>query len=393
MNKDLDKELIDECYRRSLELLKTNCRPEGINAALKTKKADTRHYASIFGRDAAICSLGMVASEDRHLIRCAKNSLLTLAKFQAPNGQIAKFVKPEKKEVDFWYTGCIDATLWWLIAVDFYDRAFPGEKFRERLKKKIHLALYWLHCQEHQGLYLLQQNEASDWADIMPRTGFVLYSNALWYRVKEIYGLEHALKTRHFFRYIFFPFDKAVPANRRARIMAHYVRRGKKRDGFYLSFVNFAFWGPEIDVYANILSMLFGLSPLSRSARRVEAMLKLKVNEPWPVKVVHDPLRQNSPLWRTYMERYRQNYPWQYHNGGIWPFVAGFWVTLLNRVGKKRLAWRELERYAKACSLNNWEFNEWLHGRTGKPMGMAGQSWNASMFIFAWHCLKQGVRL
>ena len=32
-------------------------------------------------------------------------------------------------------------------------------------------------AQEHQRFFLLQQNEASDWADIMPRSGFVLYTN------------------------------------------------------------------------------------------------------------------------------------------------------------------------------------------------------------------------
>ena len=45
---------------------------------------------------------------------------------------------------------------------------------------------------EHQRFFLLQQNEATDWADIMPRSGFVLYSNALWYLVKRLYALPKA---------------------------------------------------------------------------------------------------------------------------------------------------------------------------------------------------------
>jgi glycogen debranching enzyme len=364
-----------------------------MNAASRSKKAEGRNYASIFGRDAAICSLGMVVSGDTELTRSARKSLFTLAKYQAPNGQIPKFVNPEKEEVDFWYSGCIDATLWWLIAVDFYERSFPEEKIKERLDKKIQLALFWLRCQEHQGLHLLQQNEASDWADIMPRSGFVLYTNALWYYVKKTYALPHLKKTRHYFRYIFYPFDKPVPDNRRVRILSHYVKQEGKANDFYLSFVNLSFWGTELDVYANVLSMIFGLSPLSRANRRVEEMVRLKVNEPWPVKVVHAPVRRNSPLWRTYMERYKQNYPYQYHNGGIWPYVAGFWVLLLYRLNKIKFAWYELERFAELSKINNWEFNEWFHGKTGKPMGMAGQSWNASMFLLAHYCLKNNDRV
>ena len=390
---DKDNNIIDECYKRSVKLLKENCTPLGINAATKSKKADSRHYASIFGRDAAICSLGMVVSGESQLRACAKRSLLTMGKFQAPNGQIPKFVKPETEEVDFWYAGCIDATLWWLIAVAFYDRHVPEERLESRLQKQIELAVYWLRCQEHQGLHLVQQNEASDWADIMPRSGFVLYSNALWYRVKKLYAVPHADKTKHNFKALFYPYNKSVSENRRARILSHYVKEGKKRSDCYLSFVNLSFWGPELDVYANILSMLFGLSPKSKSSLRVNELVALKANDPFPVKSVLFPIRQNSPLWRTYMERYEQNFPHQYHNGGIWPYVAGFWIMLLLRLNRKKLAHQELDRFALINSLNDWEFNEWFHGKTGKPMGMAGQSWNAAMFILAYHCMQDTIHI
>ena len=35
-----------------------------------------------------------------------------------------------------------------------------------------------------------------------------------------------------------------------------------------------------------------------------------------------------------------------------------------------------------------WEFNEWLHGATGNPMGYEKQAWSASMYIFAYNCVK-----
>ncbi len=153
---DYGGDIVEECYARSVDLINHNSGPFGINAASRSKKAEGRSYASIFGRDAAICSLGMIVSGNADLIRSARRSLFALAKYQAPNGQIPKFVKPENEEVDFWYSGCIDATLWWLIAVDFHERSFPDEKIKKRLDKKIELALYWVRCQEHQGLYLLQ---------------------------------------------------------------------------------------------------------------------------------------------------------------------------------------------------------------------------------------------
>lgn len=386
-------DIIPECYERSLQLLRKNLTPDGIIACAKSQKAVDRNYASIFGRDAAICSLGMIVTRDRELIVHAKASLFFLAQHQAPNGQIPKYVKPDSKEVDFWYSGCIDATLWWLIAVNVYDRFFPGENVSATLRVPIDRAIHWLYCQEHQGLFLLQQNEASDWADIMPRSGFVLYSNALWYQTKRLYNLPAADKTRRFFKTIFFPFDKAISEHRRARVMAHYIRNKVKRSDFYLSFVNFSFWGEDVDVFGNILGALFGLMGASEAAQMADNLLAVKVNEPYPVRVVHLPIKENSKLWRPYMSRHKQNMPHQYHNGGIWPFVGGFWVLLLLKLKRKKLAWQELGRFAEANRVKSWDFNEWLHGKTGEARGMGGQSWNASMFILAYHALHDDVQL
>jgi len=35
-----------------------------------------------------------------------------------------------------------------------------------------------------------------------------------------------------------------------------------------------------------------------------------------------------------------------------------------------------------------WEFNEWIHSLTGRPMGKAFQSWSVSSFIHACHELQ-----
>jgi hypothetical protein len=39
---------------------------------------------------------------------------------------------------------------------------------------------------------------------------------------------------------------------------------------------------------------------------------------------------------------------------------------------------------------DEWEFNEWLHGETGHPMGYAFQAWSASMYIYAHHAVATG---
>ena len=389
----MKNDLVDECYERSLGLLRENARREGIIAAAACERSDSRNYTGIFGRDASICVPGMVLSGDQELIRAARASLLTLARFQSDNGQIPNYVKPGLGESDFWYFGCIDATLWWLIALDFYDRCLPGDKVSPRLRKQISRALRWLSCREHQALFLLEQNEASDWADIMPRSGFVLYTNALWHYVKVLYGLPGAQETARNFNSLFFPFGGMVPEHRRARLLVHYVRNGEKCRDFYLSFINFAVWGGEIDVFGNILSLLLGPAPASRAEGIVKALLARKANYPHPVRVVLRPFRKNTHIWRLYMQRHRQNLPYQYHNGGIWPFAGGFWVMLLTGLGKREIAKRELAKLAEVNKIGDWGFHEWLHGKTGEAMGMTGQSWNAAMFVAACRVVRDRIRL
>src|SRR5207237_9402317 len=142
--------------------------------------------------------------------------------------------------------GCVGSAVWWLIALRVLDRREKSRADRRgqprgllrRYSRKIQLALQWLLAQEHQRFFLLQQNEASDWADIMPRSGFVLYTNALWYFVKRLYGIARAEETRDNFNGLFHPFSAGIADYRRARLLNDYVRQLAKNRALYLSFVN-----------------------------------------------------------------------------------------------------------------------------------------------------------
>jgi glycogen debranching enzyme len=385
--------LVAECRRRAVALLERNLSPAGILAATPHPAARARGYAAIFGRDAAICALGMAVAPSATLQREAATGIVTLAGHQARNGQIPKFVDTDGDDADFWYLGCIDATLWWLIAIALLDRYQPSGALAQRLARNVEGALVWLSCQEHQRFQLLQQNEASDWADIMPRSGFVLYTNALWYVVKRLYRLRGAAETHRNFNQLFHPFAGAPAEYRRARLLVHYARQGARRRDLYFSFVNFSFCGDEGDVFGNVLAILAGLADEAATHRIVHAVVRARANDPYPVRVVCTPILEESVFWRPYMSRHRQNFAWQYHNGGIWPFVGAFWVIALAQAGLSDEAEAELVRVAQANALGDWRFTEWLHGLTLAPQGMAGQSWNAASFLLAHHFVRSRNRL
>ena len=57
------------------------------------------------------------------------------------------------------------------------------------------------------------------------------------------------------------------------------------------------------------------------------------------------------------------------------------------------MALSELYKLAKLNQLGivgEWEFNEWAHGKTGKPMGKIYQAWSAAQYIAA--CDKMKIK-
>jgi hypothetical protein len=96
--------------------------------------------------------------------------------------------------------------------------------------------------------------------------------------------------------------------------------------------------------------------------------------------------------WRPRYERY--NRPGDYHNGGVWPFVCGFYVAACIAAGRMDLAARKvlaLTELVKPWHENEaeWGFNEWIKAQTGQPSGRDWQTWSAAMYLYAAACLQQ----
>ena len=78
--------------------------------------------------------------------------------------------------------------------------------------------------------------------------------------------------------------------------------------------------------------------------------------------------------WRPRYERF--NRPGEYHNGGVWPFVCGFYVAACVAAGQMELASRKLlalTELVKPWHENEaeWGFNEWIQG-ADRPAQRAG---------------------
>lgn len=396
--------LLESCFDLSVKKLLANSTPHGlIAAAANSDEGKIKNYTSLFSRDISICSLGILASENQQLIASLKQSLISLTKAQSPLGQFPFYYKPEENITRWWTPGALDSTLWWCIAFLKYCQIIKDESFYQEYKDSLEKAFTWLTYQDTNNDSLLEQGEASDWADEMPRFGIVAYSNTLWYwfitlrvEIEKRNDLVD-LKKRVYegFNTIFsalkggdnnggyIPDNEYVKSNIGVKNIIEYTNVHAVYLPYYYGFVSHKTFEMRCDVYANILACIVGLADEHKAKEITDFIIRSGSNLPYPVKALYPPIYPGEPEWKEYMTKGRQNYPWQYHNGGIWPYIGGFWVMWLAKYNKE-LAKKELEKLAAANALNNWEFNEYLHGQHGTPMGIPNQSWNMAMYMAAY---------
>jgi hypothetical protein len=231
------------------------------------------------------------------------------------------------------------------------------------------------------------------------RSYHVLYDEVLWYQANVAYGrllelqkkfdaasecLRRSQAIRARILESFWPSTKAT-ANADRFSFTH--QQAAVGDSSYLlaEITPFGFnW--RCDVLGNVQAFIANVLDADRARTAFKFMWGVGVNEPYPVVNLYPPVQSGDPDWRPYYTVNLLNLPGHYHNGGIWPFIGGMWVRFIHRLGLYEVACRELLKLAQVNRLGKnqeWEFNEWVHSRTGRPMGKCFQAWSASSYIHA----------
>ncbi len=423
-----DTELITTARAHAERILLANGSELGLLGA-------NQAYQQVWARDSMICGLGLLlCGEAGRTIH--RRSLETLRRFQSPLGKIphnvgflevadpALVAHGGKLEVgaaeagavaveDTIHAGCVDGNLWYIIGhyanfaqtgdLDFLRQAWPS----------LERALLWLRYQDSNECGLLEVHEAMDWADLFANRYNVLYDNVLYAaawrcmgRMAEALGLAAesyfaaADDVRHKINVLLWvgpeaPVDYAWVSRERKewlyvlkRIETELVARP-----FYLPYVAFRAFPDRFDTLGNLLAILFGVADATQAGKILDIIRGCGLDEPWPVRCLYPEIRPGEPDWRDYYRVRNLNLPHHYHNGGAWPFIGGFYVTALVWAGRTEEARRQLIKLAemnRQGRQGEWEFNEWFHGLSGRPMGFAGQSWSAALYIYAHDTTVQG---
>lgn len=399
--------LIDQCYLKAIEILKRNSTKFGF-------KASAEYYNSIWARDGVITLLGAVLVEDNNLFETSRKTLETLKRYQNPIGQIPNVFLIDKEAPQYY---ALDANSWWIIGVQNYFLATKDKKFLDEFWPQVQKAIEWLRYQIKDVSGLIDASEASDWMDSsIVRRGKVFYTNCLyWKAIDSANKLAKAAGEKEFdpAPYPGGGAEDLRELKRRINLLFWPQKEGKKilytwNTDFieeairplrehYINYLSFELIEGRCDVLAHLLAILFDLPNQDKTKKILKYFSERKISNPYPVRVLNPTIFYPDTTWNPKIDLYRkkqqQNLPFCYHNAGIWPYVGGFYVLMLVKVGQKEKAREELEKLALANKLgkkSEWEFNEWLHGKTGKPMGARFQSWSAAGYIIAYKAVKEG---
>ncbi len=396
-------------FEAALESLHKNITEIGFSAAsmadnlLNTYDAN---YASVWARDGVITGLWTLCLDDADLLDAFRRTIRVLARHQTPSGQIPTNVRVRDEEPDYSGLGGIagiDSVMWFVIGAVRLAFHTGDRAFAEEIVEQVERATQWLAAHDANNDALLEIPESSDWMDIFPRSYNVLYDEVLWWQVcldtgalleavggEGEFWCDHAARVRNAILYQFWPSGMQL-----MEIAGPQSGRFSPGEAYYLlSQITPFDYGWRCDVYANLLAALSGLLDDDKLDRLFTFLWGVGVNSPFPVACLYPPIESGAEDWKDYFLVNFLNLPNHYHNGGIWPFIGGLWVRFLAKIGRAELAHRELAGLAEACRQGihgEWEFNEWLHGRTGRPMGKAHQAWSAASYVHAYSALRAGA--
>ena len=344
-------------------------------------------YPEPYTRDLMIASLGILASKNEKLLRVLHRVLETLARNQSTHGHIPSLVHdPEDR-------GASDTTPLFLMALGLYRKQTGERNFLEQAAQK---ALTWMAYQSPSDRIMVTQQPTSDWRDEQWVLGFGLFVNAAYYAALKLFGHEEeaGLLRETVSRFVI-----------RAGAQHRHVHEGLvvPHKPYYALWSYKVYASERFDLLGNSLAILAGLATPSRSKAIIAwteaecAAMRQRGELAAGLPPCFFPyIRPEDPDWRP---RYAQfNQPGEYHNGGVWPFVCGFYVSAAVAAGSHDTARRALESLARLVrpareQAVDFGFNEWFRAQDNTPQGQDWQTWSASMYLYADACVRQGLPL
>lgn len=377
MKNRVDQE-INETKKAALEVLLHNA--HGPYMALP--RTAGWGYPEPYTRDLMFSILGIAVSGNEKLMNIMRCVLETLAKNQSEHGHIPSLVHDSEDR------GSSDTTPLFLLGVGIFRKQSDEPGF---LKEAVEKALTWMEYQSPSDRYMVAQQPTSDWRDEQWVLGYGLFVNTIVYSYLRLFGLNEKAER------ILQEMNKFTITG---GTIHHHVHTGLvvKYKPYYAMWSYKILSSERFDLLGNSLAILSGIASPSRAIEMIawveEECNAMRAKGDLAVDLPPNFFPFVKPADPEWNERYAEfNNPGDYHNGGIWPFVCGFYIAALVAAKKYSLAKEKLDvltQFVKKARTDkpDFGFNEWIKAQNGKPMGQDWQTWSAALYLYAAKCVE-----
>ncbi|MGD2075028.1 MAG: glycoside hydrolase 100 family protein [Gammaproteobacteria bacterium] len=408
---DQETDIGREGYRRALDLMHACVTEDGFVAS----PTDSHNYRRIWGRDGSILALAALLSGEHALIESAKRTFATLAEYQGPHGEIPSNVDPVSGRISYGGTaGRVDADLWFIIGCGECWQATGDDAFLEPLVPAIEKVRFLLGAWEFNSRGLLYIPLTGDWADEYLHNGYVLYDQLLYLQVQRtlarmhaaVHGssdhalLERISRLRHLIRANYwFTADDGVPDDAYHPVLYEKGRQAATphcADHHWMPSFAPSGYGYRFDAFANVLAALLGVADARQCNRVDEFIAEELMQDKLPLLPAFYPvIKPVDEDWQELQMMFSytfKNRPFEFHNGGLWPLVTGFYVADLAARGRDEQARRYLGGLHRANALpmegEDWSFPEYVHGQRLEAGGTRHQGWSAAAAVLGHHAVQ-----
>lgn len=388
--------MVENTYLNTINFLKSCSSDEGFLASAQA----VTNYKRVWARDGVICGLAALATKNHDLIKTFQATLHTLAKHQHVIGTIPSNVACNANGNQISYGGLagrVDAQTWFIIGVCQYAFVTNNPDFYIKYKSHIFKCLKLLESWEFNNNHLVYVPLSGNWADEYVTDGYTLYDQVLriW-----------ALKCVNYF-------EKQEIINQKIEAITHTLESNfianngdeKIHPKAFVSLKNLnhlpcslspAGYKTYFDTLGHALFMLLNLGDKSLYGDYIKvASSNSEGNSLGLVPCFWPPITEDTDDWNLLKNNCKyefRNWPYQFHNGGLWPMVNAFWGWAVFENGLKKEAVQLLKRIGEANQTKNNGFFENFDAKSNQPNGVKHCAWSGAGYLLLHQIIKHQIK-
>ncbi|MFK7747633.1 MAG: fructofuranosidase/invertase [Kordia sp.] len=375
--------MINQSYIQAKKLLFKASSEKGFLASAE----NITNYKRVWARDGVICGLSALLDGDETLVKTFKNTLQTLANHQHELGHIPSnvfFKETNEVEVSFGgLAGRVDTISWFIIGVCNYCWIMNDDELLEKLLPNIEKGFKLLEAWEFNNNDLIYTPRSGNWADEYITEGHTFYDQVL--RLWALRCVQRLKPSEKFQTKIDRITEKLNGNYRKTSYQTPFHPKAYNNLGdtsYWMASVNPSGYQTMFDAFANSIAQLLQLG--DAVFQKSVTSYSEELRESLPLNLLPafwKPIKKEDDDWKLLVNNCKyefRNFPYEFHNGGTWQMVNGFYGMSLVSQNYIENPQSVLKAIQQLNAKENYGFYENFNTKTQKAIGVPQCTWSAA---------------